>query len=166
MFSFFDDDDSAFQLNSSPIPYEQGTDEDFSLDLKSPSPARTADADIFLDFGSVDYVIPDVFNYTKPEPQPTSVKKEFVTPLIYVPGQHPPPPPQPQIHQQQIRVQKCHQEKVVEPKKQKLRRKVEVFQPFASFSNLELTVKSLQAIIGNQNPVSNRIYAPTLTTSY
>lgn len=52
------------------------------------------------------------------------------------------------------------------PKKQKLKRKCEVFQPFTSFTNLEITVKSLRNIVKsssvgvNVTPTNTRIYAP------
>lgn len=51
------------------------------------------------------------------------------------------------------------------PKKQKLKRKCEVFQPFSSFANLELTVKSLRTIVKN-NSNANYSYAPTNSRTY
>lgn len=98
--------------------------------------------------------IPNMNVYQKPSvyPIPSTSSKENLNYNIQYPAQTP--------------KQQTHKDSISLPKKQKLKRKCEVFQPFTSFANLEMTVKSLRNIVKNNTSTNNNACAPTSTRIY
>ncbi|OHT00403.1 hypothetical protein TRFO_32943 [Tritrichomonas foetus] len=151
MFSLFDDGDDSFGVCSSPITYPQ-QDNDFSLSFQSASPNRVADTDYFLEFSGFDIGMPDMemmpFGFIKNE-SPIKKTEKGVSRIPSIPVSQP------------EKTQKL-QQTIVEPVKHKPRRKVESFQPFASFSSLEQSVKILRSIVGT----APRVCAPVPVSVY